>query len=340
MTINDRKKRWNSFYNLSSDTKTLALIDCPHPDRPWPYPENMTKRLDWATESYHKQLSNMEWLHDDRIPALNPYTGTELFAAAFGCKVHYSGDNMPFALPMIHNSNELSKVKEPDLFNSCLGDIFELGQRLRQRGGRDAVLHIPDIQSPFDIASLVWDKGDLFMAMMDAPEAVCELIAMTERTLIKFLDAWFKEFGTEYISHYPDYYMHGGVTVSEDEIGAFSPAMFKIFCLPSLNRLSKRYGGIGIHCCAHARHQWNNWCKVDGLRMLNFVQSADVTHEAYRFFANKTPMMHYWCGEGSPDITWAKNYPTDCHVVLSCESIDYKDAIEKCKILREIAAQR
>ena len=49
-----------------------------------------------------KQMEMAQWLDDDRIPALNPWAGTELFARAFGCEVRYPGNNMPFAIPLIH----------------------------------------------------------------------------------------------------------------------------------------------------------------------------------------------------------------------------------------------
>jgi len=340
MSISNREKRWRDFYNLASDTKSLVLIDYPLPERPWPYPENMHKRLNWASEAYQRQLDNMSWLHDDRVPAVNPYTGTELFAEAFGCKVHYSGDNMPFALPLIQSVAEIGRIKEPQLFDSCLGDVFELCQRLRQRNGKDAILHIPDIQSPLDIAALIWEKSDFFAAMSEDPEAVYALTEMTERILVAFLDAWFKEFGTQYISHYPDYYMDGGVTVSEDEVGCFSPAMFEKFCLPALNRLSDRYGGIGIHCCANAKHQWANWPKVKGLRMFNIVQPESITFDFYHEFADKTAQMHFWCGDGEPNPSWIKNYPQSAHVVLNCAATSRDDAIMKCKQLTAIAELR
>jgi hypothetical protein len=340
MNISERKNRWKDFYDLSSGTKSLVLIDCPLPDRPWPYTENREKRLDWASESYQRQMENLSWLHDDRIPALNPYTGTELFPQAFGCKVHNPGDNMPFALPLITNSSQVASLREPDIFGGCLGEMFEMAQRLRQRNGADAVMHLPDMQSPFGIAALIWEKGDFFIAMLDDPPAIHALTEMAERVLCSFLDAWFKEFGTEYISHYPDYYMDGGLTVSEDEVGAFNPAQFKQFCLGPLNRLSQRYGGIGVHCCAHATHQWDNFKLIEGLRMLNFVQPPEVTKRAYPFFADKTAQMHFWCGDGIPSAGWMENYPKDAHIVLNCSASNREEARRYCEILRGIAQER
>ena len=337
MGIDERKKRWRDLY--SRKAKTLVLIDYPLPGRPWPYPENMQARLDWASESYRRQLHNMEWLDDDRIPALHLYTGTELFAEAFGCKVHYPGNDMPFALPIIGSAGEVAAIKPPDIYGACLGEIFELARRLRQRNG-DAILHLPDIQSPLDIAALIWDKNDLLIAMLEDAPAVQGLIEMIEHTLTKFLDAWRQEFGTEYIAHYPDYYMDSGITLSEDEIGTFSPAMFEEYCLGPLNRLSARYNGIGIHCCANATFQWENMKKITGLKMLNICQPPEVSLKAYEYFADTTAMMYGWCGDGAPSVEWANNYPKDAHVVISCAAQTRDEAVMYCDILREIVAMR
>ena len=344
MEIKQRKENWLSFYDLKSEVKTMVLIDFDHSHecgaRPWPYPENMRKRLDWASNIYQQEMETISWLHDDRIPALRPYTGTELFARAFGSKVHYPGDNMPFALPMIRNSRELSMVKEPDIFSSALGEAFELARQLIQRNGKDAVIQLPDIQSPLDIAALIWEKADFLSSMLEDPSAVKELIAMTNRTLIRFLDAWFEEFGTEYIAHFPDYYMSGGITLSEDEVGEFSPDMFEEFCLETLNRLSQRYGGIGIHCCAHAKHQWEHFMKIENVRLFNLIQPPKVILNAYKVFEGKAAQMHSWCGDGEPDPGWADHYPSNAHVVLQCSAADKTEAIERCSVLREIAGAR
>ena len=47
--------------------------------------------------------------------------------------------------------------------------------------------------------------------------------------------------------------------LSEDEAGAMSVPMFEEFCLPSLIALSETFGGLSMHCCATADHQYANF---------------------------------------------------------------------------------
>jgi hypothetical protein len=45
--------------------------------------------------------------------------------------------------------------------------------------------------------------------------------------------------------------------------------MYRQFCLPWLTDLSRALGGMFIHCCAHARHQYDGFLEVPELRGLN-----------------------------------------------------------------------
>ena len=70
------------------------------------------------------------------------------------------------------------------------------------------------------------------------------------------------------------------------------PEMFRTFFLPGLTKLSKRYNGIGIHCCAQARHQWENFARIPGLMLMN-MQGPDVCDEVYDVLGTGTAHYHH-----------------------------------------------
>jgi len=332
-TLAQRRKTWIDFQDLTSPVNRLALVLYDYGLRPWPYPDRWDARVDWAASLYERQLETARWLDDDRVPAANLHTGTEIFAAAFGCKVAYPGDNMPYALPAIEQAGDVARLRLPSIMEGPLGEIFEQTDRLREKVGKDAILHLPDIQSPFDIAALIWKKEDFLIALIDEPEAVQELVGMTRAILTSFLDEWFRRYGRSYIAHYPDYYMEGGVTLSEDEVGAISPAQFRTFCLDSLQSLSDRYGGMGLHCCANARHQWEGFASIRGLRMLNLIQPLPLLEEAYLFFEKTTAQMHFPFGEQPHTSGWPGPGP-DSHVVLTERAADRDTALRVLERMR------
>ena len=326
--IQQRKDRWNRLYE--GRQKTICLVRrTGAADRPWPYPEYTAARVAWALADYRWRMDALAWLDDDAVPYLDPFTGTEIFAEAFGCTVHRSGDNMPFALPLINDARQLRTLKKPRLEDSSLMAIFDIADSLK-RAEPDALMRLPDVQSPFDIAALIWEKSDFFAALMEEPAVVRELVAMTTALLTEFLDEWFRRYGTEFAAHFPDYYMPYGITLSEDECGCLSADTFREFCLDSLNGLAGRYGRIGIHCCANSRHQWDNFQSIRNLTLMNISHTDEaVRAEAYTFFKDTCAQMH-------PTIPYER-IDTDARVVLKIAAAGRDDAVEKCRMLREIA---
>ena len=330
MTYALLKDKWMRFFDMRSDVKTMIQVYYTPGlgPRPWPYAEHEEERVRWALERYESMLRAREVAEDDQIPFLSPYTGTEIFAQSFGCPVYCSGTNMPFALPKIHAAEEVRSLRVPSASAPPLERVFRIARRLRGRYP-EALLQLPDIQSPFDIAALIWEKGSFYAACIDEPEAVFDLCRKVETLLVKFLDAWFREFGTEYIAHYPDFFARGGLTLSEDEAGAISPAMFNEFCMPALQRLSARYGGICVHCCANSERQWDNFARIPGLRLINLNRPEESLKEAYVRFAPVAAQMHAWCGDGDPSPAWAGHIPRDAHVVLFASASSDEEARRK-----------
>ena len=303
--VSMRKIRWRRFYDPNEPPSHMLLIRFSDStvERPLPHSDKKQERIEWAWNQYVAQRRRASWLDDDTIPYLDVYTGTEIFAEAFGCQVHRPDDQMPFALPLISSASQVSTLRVPDLDVPCLRILFEIADELRRRAGSDAVLKMVDIQSPMDIAALIWDKASFYVAMLDRPEAVKELSAKVKQLLTTFLDEWFSRYGVEFVAHYPDYYMPKGITLSEDEVGAVGTDMFEAFFLRELSELSDRYDGIGIHCCANAKHQWGHFKRVPGLRLLNIVQPPRVLQDAYSYFATHVAQMHIWCGDENP-VYW------------------------------------
>ena len=267
-------------------------------------------------------------------------TGTEIFAEAFGCAVQRPDDTNPFAIPFVHTAAEADALRVPELSSSSLAYLFDIADELRRRAGPGVPLKPVDIQSPMDIVALIWDKVELFVAMVETPDAVRALAAKVRELFVAFMDEWFSRYGTEYIAHYPDYFMSGGITLSEDEIGSVSPDMFDGFFRDELVRLSEHFGGIGIHCCADAGHQWEGLRSIPGLRLLNLVKPptrkpGEYIEPAFPFFGADVVQMHGGFTPPGPPETWPDWFPPDCRVVLECTASSREEAIALALRLQE-----
>ncbi len=81
-----------------------------------------------------------------------------------------------------------------------------------------------------------------------------------------------------------------GPWVSNDEVGIMSAEMFEEFCLPELNDLADTFGGLAMHCCADAEHQFSGFRKIRNFYGFNRV-------EARRGYL---PLLEHFVGPGSP----------------------------------------
>jgi len=324
----ERKERWRRFCDMASPQRYVYLVhydDRIEPDRPQPHPARKTERIEWAWRDYLRQCDRLRRIDDDSLAFLSPYTGTEIFAAAFGCPVRRPEDNMPYARPLIRSAAEVSRLRVPAIDAPPLGDLFDIADELRRRAGPDALMKLPDIQSPAGIAALIWEKERFFLGLIDAPEAVKELADKVEQLLTAFVDEWFRRYGTECVAHFPDYYVDRGLTLSEDEIGSVSRGMFEEFFLPHLVRLSQRYGSLGIHCCAWARHHWESLKKVPNLRMLNLAPRGNELPAMHETFAAAAPQMHTSVDAGDLRARLDR-FPEAAHLVLETSTKTMDDA--------------
>lgn len=257
---------------------------------------------------YLRQYEIMEEYREaldlDFVPFVNLNTNTGIFASAFGCRLHvFTGYETPAcALSAVSTADAADALEVPSLDQSpALARILELGERMRERLGPEAPIGVPDVQSPFDIAALVWQKEEFFAAMVETPDAVKRLVEKCRLLLVAFFTEFRKRFPNVNLSHCP---VTGwappelGCWLSEDEAGSISADMFEVFALPSLVDLSARFGGMFLHCCAAADHQYSNFARIPNLRGLNRVfQYPPGPGPALDRFSSSTVLIQAWLGE-------------------------------------------
>lgn len=256
--------------------------------------------LPGRVREYEAQCQYLEALDDDNVPTARLGTGTQVFAAAFGCPVAvFDTGSHAFAQPLVSTAQEADRLTVPSLDAPGLRRVFELGDLVLRELGPEAPIGVPDIQSPFDIAALVWHKQDFFLSLVTAPEAVHTLVAKCEALLVSFLEEFCRRYPAANLAHCPIAWAPPslGCWLSEDEAGALSCAMFDEFCRPSLVRLSERFGGLFMHCCATADHQYANFAALPNLRGLNRVYQEPGAAPAVAAFSGQTVLMQAWLGE-------------------------------------------
>lgn len=254
--------------------------------------------LPWFRAQYAAQCEWLKAFDDDSVPFINLFTNTGVFAAAFGCPLEKVPGSSACARPIVHSAAEAARLPEPDYRSApILARLFEMADALRAEFGPDVPLSPPDIQSPLDIAALIWDKSEFFVAMHEEPAAVAELVDKCTRLLCAFIPAYIRHVGTINTLCYARWYAPGdlGCYVAEDECGSINPEMFERFGMPGLRALSQAANGLFMHSCANADHQYPLLRTLPNLRGLNRVftkaQNFSVPQRMLDSFADRTVLM-------------------------------------------------
>ncbi len=285
----------------------------------------------------------------DLIPFVNLNTNTGIFAAAFGCPLHKNpDDDLPaFALPAIGDAAEADALPEPGMdAAAALMRTLELGERMRECLGPDVPVGVPDVQSPFDVAALVWRKEDFFAALVETPDPAFRLIEKCHRLIESFLDRFLERFPNANLSHCPVTAWAPpelGCWLSEDEAGAISPGMFEAFALPSLVELSNHFGGMFLHCCAAADHQYANFARIPDLRGLNRVfQYPPGPGPALERFSGQSVFIQAWLNEQEAGA-FLDQVRTDTRFFFELQPLPLEDAkpvVERLRMACERARER
>ena len=259
--------------------------------------EPLACRVGRIERDYERVLRFHEALGDDAVPIANLHTGTGLFATAFGCPiVEFEGSN-PAARPIVHSAAEADALGDADALGGELGRHLQLVAAVRERLGDDAPVSGPDMQSPLGIAAQVWEKESFLAAMIESPESVHRLVRKCHTLLKAYLVELHRIAPNLSPIHWPRVWAPSelGASVSEDEVGAISRSMYEEFGLWCLIDLSETFGGLFMHCCAAADHQYPAFKKIPNLRALQRAYQAPGPEPALRAFGDQTVHM-----EGMP----------------------------------------
>jgi hypothetical protein len=120
--------------------------------------------------------------------------------------------------------------------------------------------------------------------------------------------------------------------------------MFQEFFRDELVFLADHFGGLGIHCCADARHQWGNFRDLPGLKVMNHNapparDAREYLIGACRFYADSVVLVPVgWTPDEDPE-TWPAQYPEGARVAFSVQADNATSAAAIASRLQERRAR-
>jgi hypothetical protein len=210
--------------------------------------------------------------------------GTGILPSVFGAELFMMDDalnTLPTTKPLRGGEKEIKKILEKDIpdLNTGLGKkTFEMADKYLEwikpypKLRKYVSIYHPDLQGPMDVCELLYGS-DIFIALIDKPDFIKQLLDLITRTYIAFMKKWQElvPFKDEYNTHWS--MLHKGKIMLRDDSGMnLSPEMFEEFIRPYDQKLLSVFGGGVIHFCGKGDHFIDILSKMEKLYAINLSQ--------------------------------------------------------------------
>ncbi|MDF1516015.1 MAG: uroporphyrinogen decarboxylase family protein [Anaerolineae bacterium] len=301
----DLLQQWRTFTtgDFTGDIFSPRRLKKLPPSIPWP-----RVLVNEALESYEmmalQQLGACSRALEDgsgQLLTVRSNYGTGIVPTMFGADLFLMDaeiDTLPTAVPLggiasTHLEDSLKPVGEsqaaaavkqllargiPELTHALGGKVLEMAAFYQEmftpypKIQQYVHLYHPDMQGPMDICELLWGSS-LFVALVEAPDLVTQLLDLVTDTYIAYMRAWTKMVPFEGDSSFHWAMMQtGNIMIRDDSAMNLSSRMFAKFIAPYDERLLTEFGGGAIHFCGRGDHYIAQAAALDGLGTINMSQ--------------------------------------------------------------------
>jgi hypothetical protein len=226
---------------------------------------------------------------------LEPWYGIGTIPSAFGGGYIWPEGNAPAMKPDFGDIDELLSHVPQEVSKTSIGmhTLDMINYFMEKTKGRLPV-SLTDIQSPLNMVASLIPLDQFFFSMMVEPEKALKLFDELAELSMAFNNEQVKLIGNSLV--YPG---HGfassvkwsGLGMSDDNAIMISPEQYLRLAVPSIEKISKPFGGPVFHSCG----DWSNWidvvlkikglCMADGAFSPETDPGATTNLEAYHRFA-------------------------------------------------------
>ena len=207
-----------------------------------PESHHATPRERWLDAEYQARwhlaaLSNREFL-GDTLPVAFPNLGPELFAAFYGCPLHFGDYGTSWTDPILHDWAQIDEIAF-DWDSPYLHKLHEMTDAFLEVGRDRFITGMTDWHPGGDWLAALRDPANLAMDLILEPEGVHTLLARGEDDYFRVYDQFYDKLRAhrQPITTWLPLVAEGRYYVpSNDFAYMISPEMFKEFFWPGLAR--------------------------------------------------------------------------------------------------------
>ena len=174
----------------------FGLSKPPEERVPLPPSHHATSAERWLDAEYQAQLrlaslSNQEFL-GDTLPIAWPNLGPEIFAAFYGCPIHFGDYGTSWTDPIIHDWAEADKI-HLDENNFYWRKLNEMTDVFLEVGRDKFIVGMTDWHPGGDAIAALRNPQDLAMDLITEPEAVKRLLRRVQEDYFRVYDIFYKK---------------------------------------------------------------------------------------------------------------------------------------------------
>jgi uroporphyrinogen-III decarboxylase len=204
---------------------------------------------------------------------LEPWYGIGAVPAAYGADYVWNGDLAPAVMPLFKTVDEALAAEFREIEETPVGRrILEMIEYFLEKTGGRIPLSLSDVQSPLDSAAALIETSEFYMACLEDPDSVKELLGRITDLTVRFGKKQAAMIGKQLV--FPG---HGfsssrnfsGMGFSDDNSIMLSPEIHREICDDSMVRFGQAFGGFAFHCCG-------NWSKkTETVKALSGLKTVD-----------------------------------------------------------------
>ncbi|MCL2059690.1 MAG: hypothetical protein FWH01_11670 [Oscillospiraceae bacterium] len=205
---------------------------------------------------------------------------------------------MPWVIDHL-TADEIRALREEDIrvtdeFKMALEHMAYQAEMI---GGTGAFVYPLDLQSPFDMAHIVYGD-EFFYSLYDDPELIHHLLGLCVRAIVLGHDECMKLIpgGDRVVAHYNELVMPralGGVKVSEDTSTLISADHIDEYVMPYTDQVLRHTGGGYIHYCGKNDHLLQRMLGHGLVRGINFGNPEKHDMDAVLRSASEAGKVYY-----------------------------------------------
>jgi hypothetical protein len=212
---------------------------------------------------------------------IEPWYGIGTIAAAFGnADFIWKEDQAPVLAKSFQSVEEALACEPVAVKDTTVGQatIDMIHYFLEQTEGK-IPMSFTDTQSPMSNACALMQMVTFFMAMVDNPEGVSELLGRIAEKHIEFNDLQRDLIGEALVNPghgFPSSRHFEGLGFSDDNFIMVSDNAYESLPQPAFEKVGKAIGGAGLHSCGDWSNKLDLAMEIDGIRYLDAAFSAQT----------------------------------------------------------------